>query len=221
MLPNVADILPNSLPSLHKLAIDAAMPAGLLGGILAAAGPGLHTLHITHGRTATAAMRLLEESAYVWAPALRSLSLHWGRAYYGYGAQPVDLDSPRCAIDALARLPALESLALHVHTREPDELVVRLLALAEAGGLSPSLATLHLDGREWTAGAVLLLLLWLKRETKKALEGEGAGVLWEVKGLTSEHMHDSMKQITETHLFQLAQARKLIRKARAAAPGVV
>ena len=167
-----ANLLPNSLLSFRKLYIGASMPAGLLGGIFAAAGPGLTAINIDNGQTVPTAMRLLEENDYVWAPALQSPSLYWKGVYGGDGTQLVDPDTPLHAVDALARLPALNSLV--VNAIEPDELLVRLLALAEGGGL-PSLATVNLQN--WrsvlTEGALLLLLLWLKREAKKALRGEG------------------------------------------------
>jgi hypothetical protein len=54
---------------------------------------------------------------------------------------------------------------------------------------------------------VLLLLLWLKREAKKALQGEGGGALWDVKELLLREMDPCMKQIIETHLAQLKEAR--------------
>lgn len=88
------------------------------------------------------------------------------------GAQPLDADTALHAIDALARLPALTSLVLQ--PCELDETVVRLLALAEGGGLQ-RLAKLQIWNFQpgWTVGAMLLLLLWLKREAKKALQDEG------------------------------------------------
>ena len=212
-----AKLLPNSLPP-RKLEIDANMSAGLVGAIFAAAGPGLPDMGILYGGTVKAAMRLLEENDYAWAPTLRSLKLGWKREYWDYSAQPLDPDLH--ALDALARLPALKSLALD--PGEPDELVVRLLAVAEGGGLQ-SLDTLEIDKYGWhpSEGGVLLLLLWLKREAKKALRGEGEGALWDVRGLLRRDMNPSLKQITETHLAQLKEARTQIRKARAVGAVVV
>ena len=68
---------------------------------------------------------------------------------------------------------------------------------------------------------MLLLLLWLKREAKKALRGEGGRALWDVRGLHLDQVHASMKQIIETHLAQLEEARTQIHKARAAGGRVV
>ena len=112
--------------------------------------------------------------------------------------------------------PALKSLVLH--PREADEMVVRLLALAESGGLQ-NLATLEIFDYQpgLTQGAALLWLLWLKREAKKALQGKGQAALWDVKGLYLEHLPTSMQQIAETQLVQLSEARTQIRKARAGA----
>ena len=59
------------------------------------------------------------------------------------GRQPPGSDTPRPVVDALARLPALESLSLA--PIEAEEMLVRPLALAEGGGLR-SLATLYLSG---------------------------------------------------------------------------
>ena len=213
------NLLPNSLPSLRTLSTSSALSAGLLGAIFAAAGPCLTDISITNGQAVKTALRLLEENDCAWAPTLQSLLLYWQEEqeeYEGDGELPLDLDTPRHVVKALARLPALRSLELF--PREPDELVVRLLALAEGGGLQ-SLATLMVDdecGPALTAGAVLLLLLWLKREAKKALEGEGKGALWDVKVMASllDDMHPSIKQITETHLSQLKEAHTQISKAR-------
>lgn len=204
-----ADLLPNSLPALHSLSIDVLMPAGLLGGIFAAAGPNLSSLSITHGQTVSTALRLLEENDYPWLSSLKTLSLLWKGAHGDIDALPVDPDRPVQAIEALTRLPALKSLTLEL--REPDEIMVRLLVLAEGGGLQ-SLSKLDLYSHRpgITEGAVLLMLLWLKRETKKALLGEG-GVMWDVDGLHDHQIHDSMKQITETHLAQLKEARSRVR----------
>jgi hypothetical protein len=215
-----ANLLPNSLPSLRKLSIDLPMSSGLLGGIFAAAGLSLTTISITNGETIPIAMRLLGETDYVWAPALQPLNLYWECARVGGGAQPLDPDTPLLAIDALAHLPALKSLVLRA--REPDELLVRLLALAEADGL-PNLATLYLQGwgQSFTGGAMLLLLLWLKREAKKALQGEEEAALWNVPRLYPDQKHITLKQIIETHLTQLKEARMQIRKARAAGGAVV
>ena len=94
-----AKLLPNSLPSLRTLNIDAPMSADFLGGILGAAGPGLTIIRIEYGQTVPIAMRLLEENDYVWASALQSLTLRW-KQYGGDG----DLDTPLHAIDALACL---------------------------------------------------------------------------------------------------------------------
>ena len=60
-----------------------------------------------------------------------------------------------------------------------------------------------------TPGAALLLLLWLKREAKKALQGEGKGLLWDVQG--------SFEQMIKAEFSQLKQARSQIRKARTGA----
>ena len=209
--------LPNSLPSLHKLSIDVPMSAGLLGGIFAAAGPGLTTISIINRQTAQIALRLLAENDYAWAPALQSHSLHWEWEYGVEATQPWDSQMPlrAGAVEVFARLPALKSLCLT--PRNPDELVVCLLALAEAGGL-PNLATLEIRAY-WpslTAGAVLLLLLWLKREAKKALQGDGEAAKWDVQGLRPDGKHTALKQITETHLTRLEEARTHIHKARAA-----
>ena len=122
--------------------------------------------------------------------------------------------------------------------REHDELVVRLLALAEGGGLQ-SLTMLEFDSnlpagelqilatlgfQNWqsglTQGPMLLLLLWLKRQAKKALQADGEGVLWDVQGLRLNHMNPSMMQIADTALAQMKDARSQIRKARGGAGGV-
>lgn len=208
-----AELLPNSLPSLHSLSANTAIPAGLLGSIFAAAGPGLTQISIEDGRTLPTAMRLLKENEHVWAPSLQSLWLRWARMQRDYGAQLSGPDTPRQVAETLSRLPAL--MSLYLAPQEADEMLVRLLALAERGGLQ-SLTTV----RGWTYGppppdgAVLLLLLWLKREAKKALPGE-EGALWNVERLHSyEEMHPFMQQITETILEQLKEARKQICKAR-------
>ena len=163
------------------------------------------------------ALRLLEENDYAWAPTLQSLLLYWQEGQEEYeddGEPPLDLDTPRHVVTALARLPALRSLFLVPY--EPDEMLVRLLALAKGGGLQ-SLATLDMQryGPVPTVGTVLLLLLWLKREAKKALQGEGEGCLWDVRGRPLDEKHASMEQITETHLLQLKEARTQIHKTRA------
>lgn len=118
-------------------------------------------------------------------------------------------DAPQHAASALARLPALKSLTLEPW--EHDELLVRLLVVAEGGGL-PCLKTLHLlnpYNMVLSEGAALLLLLWLKGEAKKALQGEGPGVMRQVTGLNMSGMHDSMKKITPHHLAGFKQARTL------------
>lgn len=109
-------------------------------------------------------------------------------------------------VGALARLPALNELTCP----GSDELVVRLLEMAEEGRL-PKLTKLTLEGEQWepeeesedeeddedddssddekerficpegfSLGALALLLLWLKREAKKASDGDESAMLWEL-----------------------------------------
>ena len=53
------------------------------------------------------------------------------------------------------------------------------------------------------------------------MRGEGKGFLWDVRGLFYWRMNPFMKQITETHLAQLKEARTQIRKVSAGAMVVV
>lgn len=79
---------------------------------------------------------------------------------------------------AIARLPSLAELA--IDCPHYDELIVRLLVLAENGGLS-DLEVLGFCsttlGSTVTAAAVILLLMWVKSEATKVLRGQEPGAL--------------------------------------------
>lgn len=75
-------------------------------------------------------------------------------------------------------LQIVSSSPLLLNAPASDEVLVRLMVLAEGGGL-PMLSTATLWG-DVSDGAVLFLLLWLKRQTTWALRGQGAVALWDV-----------------------------------------
>ncbi len=170
-------IQPNALPNLSTLCIEAEAPPALVAGLLGAAGAQLTKIETkSYDRiTEAAVLGLILEEDYPWLAGLHSLTLH----------RALTAETPTQIVAALTRLPALEALA--VACLQYDELFVRLLVHAENGGASalPAFKLLPaLNG--WghlSAGAHLLLLLWLKREAKKAVQGQGqgAGVKWEVQ----------------------------------------
>jgi hypothetical protein len=202
------DFLPNSLPSLKRLFIDFPTSSELIAGLLSAAGAQLTTLEIKSSSTAPAVVRLIAEQDYPWLPSLQSLSLRW----YGVAQMhPWVADMPRQVAMALPRLPALSVLT--AACSHYDELFVRLMAMAEGSGI-PRLPTLQLlssrgiSSDDLSCGARLLLLLWLKREAKKAVEGQGQGqgVKWEVQGLAPTYASSYTDQITKGCLGQINAA---------------
>jgi hypothetical protein len=138
------------------------------------------------------AVRLMAEEGYPWLPTLTELWLEW----FVYltdiigleganGNMEWDADTPEQTAMALAHLPTLQTLQLRCPS--PDELVVRVMALAEGGGL-PRLTKLDIGPRvngppsKITAGAAFLLLLWLEQTA-----GPGQGMMrrqWDVQDLS-------------------------------------
>jgi hypothetical protein len=207
---NAFDTVSGSLPSLRSLCVNTAAPPTLLPGLFAAAGPNLTTLKLDVGVAAAVGVELLAEEDYPWLPPLQGLSVKWAQPQRAdVGASWEEYDNAELLVAALARLPALKTLS--VEAPEYDELLVRLLAAAEMGAL-PSLTTLKLTGDPHgsatiTNGALLLLLLWLKREAKKALAGQAPAALWDVRGLPLSDMPDAIKRATDNCLAQLGKAR--------------
>jgi hypothetical protein len=149
-------------------------------------------------------LRLVVEQDYPWLTGLKSLSLRW---YSWNAAQAWAAGTPAQIITALTRLPALDALALLCP--QFDELFVRLLVHAENGGASalPTLTLLSPRSGSWgylSVGAHLLLLLWLKREAKKAVQGQGPGVKWELQGLDTNKLY--MKRVTKKCIAQVKAA---------------
>ena len=209
------DALPNSLPRLRSIRVDAAAPHALLAGLFTAVGANLSTLHLHTGVAATAAMRLVAQQDYPWLSTLRELSLKWKTQGGGWGVvEPGpqwEADTAEHTAAALGRLSSLKMLTLE--PRAYDELVVRLLVLGESGGLPnlEAIQLLALHATTITNGAVLLLLMWLKREAVKALEGgQGPAVMWDVRGLPFADMHASVTQICNSTCSQLVAARKRV-----------
>jgi hypothetical protein len=217
---------PLSLPCLTHLYISDPGEHCVIAGLLSAAGPQLTTISINSGyRVTTDAVSLMAEQNYPWLPALRVLELDkCGISSF--------CDSPAFAqlVAALSRLPALKKLTCPFF----DELIVRLLALAEGGGL-PSLTHLILGDRDsyhvdenmyeddddfrvfsgelvtrpgLTVGALALLLLWLKREAKKAVDGTGPAAVWEVRGLIGMTLPTFAENMASHCLNQLKKARE-------------
>lgn len=203
------DLMPNALPGLRSLHVHADVPNALVAGLFAAAGPGLSEIELDVGVAATAGVRLIGEQDYAWMPSLRRLSLKWTNTVNAGGAGAWEDDTAPNTAAALARLPALKTLK--ITPQAYDELLVRILVLAEGGGL-PSLSKLHLGDNRFAAaltdGAILLLLLWVKREMKKAVEGQAPAVTWEVEGLLEREMHDSVKKATQDCFAQIREARR-------------
>lgn len=142
-----------------------------MAGLLGAAGPKLAQLEISKG-AAVAAVRLMAGQAYPWLPAVKELSLVGFIDQYGRLAQGWGPDMPALIGSALTQLPALESLKLGCPS---DEVLLRLLALADSGDGLPKLSRVAIDGdlTRVSDGAILLLLLWLKRNLKQAVQEEG------------------------------------------------
>lgn len=204
------DIIPHSLPNLRSLHIGFQAYTAILAALFAAAGPTLTTLKIETGASSRAAVHLLARYGYPWLDSLTDFSVEWPPGYqqpaFAWGP-----DTPQHLAAALARLPALKTLAVTCPAYE--ELVVRLLALAESGGLA-QLTTLNLRSYNYCGdvstsmshGARALLLLWLKREAKKALMGEEPAAVWNVWGLMDSKMPEYMKQVTVNALAQIKEA---------------
>lgn len=204
-------VVPNSLPSLRSLRISNSVPHALLDALFTAAGSGLTDITITVGLGSSAAVQLMAEQDYLWMPSLQRLSLKWKKLKAGDIGIAWEDDTARNTAAALAHLPALKQVKLEAP--EYDELVVRLLVLAEGGGLR-SLTTLTLvdyglgPTTTLSNGALLLLLLWLKREVKKAVEGQEAAVTWEVEGLPFEEMQYAVGETARNCFAQIREARR-------------
>lgn len=206
------DIIANSLPSLRSLHIGFQAYNAILGALFAAAGPQLTALKIETGASSRTAVHLLATNGYALLASLDSISVEWPPGYqqpaFAWGP-----DTLQQLTAALARLPSLKTLA--VESPAYEELVVRLMALAECGGLA-QLTTLNLRSygyygtgfNSMSHGVRALLLLWLKREVKKALMGEERGAVWNVTWLMNGKLPEYMKEVTMTALAQIKEARK-------------
>jgi hypothetical protein len=195
-----ATLLPNSLPSLRSLCIKCKIAGGTLAGLLSAAGPSLSTIEMTQSSVVGEALGLMAAQDYRWLPALEALTLM--SSSFAYPSMPREL------ITALARAPALKTLALRLH--KYDEVVVRMLAVVEGGGL-PQLTKLTLDAWHGVVshGTRLLLALWLKQNVKEAAEGRGRAVSWVVDGIDYQYGKGTdVRKAVKGCLLQVEEARK-------------
>lgn len=169
-----SNIIPDSLPALRTLRINLPLADDVITCLLGAAGAQLGALRIEDGPVAITTARLVADNDYPWLPALKTLSLPKVVEPQGTFAQRI--------MTALSRLPALRTLEIALSSS--DEMLVRLLALADTGGL-PNLAQLRNDSPfdQLSDGAILLLLMWLKREVKKARQGQPSAALWDLTDL--------------------------------------
>ena len=191
----------------------------MLAALLVAAGATLTKLCACQLWVTGDVLELMAEHNYSWASSLEELEC-W--TFEG--------DAVTLLASTLPRLPALR--ALNPHCFEYDEMIVRLLVLAEESGL-PNLRTLVLDGvdewiheydedlaeeldyvdtRRMSSGALLLLALWLKPETKKGLRGQASAHLWDVQGLVQEHFPRAALETAVECLAQVKEAHACIGK---------
>ena len=196
--------LPNALPSLGLLRVEVPVPNALLAGLLGAAGPHLATLDITGWVAAEEATRLLAVENYPWLPSLRTLSLQFAGNWWGV---PPGVPEPLTTV--MSRLPAVRSLTLA--SGAYDELLVRLLAVVDSGTLPqpPKLNLLPMSNHvdcNISNGARLLLLLWLKEEAKKAVDGQAPAVKWEINGLVRVRTLQHIREVTTNCLKQIKEA---------------
>jgi hypothetical protein len=177
-LDGAALLLPHSLPSLRELRFECNATAAAIASLLGAAGPRLSRL-VCSSATTTDAVAAMAVRDFPWLPSLESLDLYWPSQSSAGESPPWRQESGEQLVLALSRMPALNRLA--PLGGEYDEIVVRLLALAEGGGL-PQLVTLDLpwDSSLMSHGAQLLVAVWLKRQAKQAVEGAEGAVLWEI-----------------------------------------
>ncbi len=237
--PTIAGIVfpPDSLPDLQHLYIGVPIEQGVLAGLFGAAGPKLTAIELddihadSADSVAVQGLSLLAENDYPWLAALQKLYLNAEFSSSCWGARECQQ-----IVATAARLPALKEL----HCPAFDGVVVGLLALAENGGLL-NLTELALgqrpdDGHDeeneheddyfpppvfpppvvsarlgLSVGALALLLLWLKREAKKEAEGQGPGVVWDVRGLHGMNIPVSAKAMVSHCVAQLEEARARVR----------
>lgn len=155
------------MPCLRHLRITYTRTSNaIIAGLLGAAGPNLRTLDIPEFSGGLTAAQFIVAEDYPWLSSLQTLF--------------VDSDNPQMLATVLGRLPSLNSL--QVASLSHDELLVHLMAAADSGTLLQSLdlELQHVRGEcNVNNGARLLLVLWLKGESKKAMAGQAA-VKWKV-----------------------------------------
>lgn len=196
------DLLPNSLPNLRSLRIACRGGRAFVANLFEAVGTKLSLLMVSDSCATTEAVALLAQHDYPWLPSLRDLSLQWRRHLPGWNAS-----CPQHVVLTLARIPAIKLVVLECPVF--DEIVVRLLALAEGGALSKTMdVRLERDHGYYGNGARLLLALWLKREMKKALEGRGDATVWRVSGISDKYY--SCEEAMEKCMTTIEEARKCL-----------
>jgi hypothetical protein len=201
-------LLPNSLPRLRRMSVCFSFTDETLAALLAAAGPRLTELTICFPPTTAAAVRLMASRDFPWMPSLRKLELAWSDSNCKFEVPGWTDDSAALVVSLLARTPGLRKL--HLQPPALDELLVRLLALIEGGGLPclRELDVLPYGEARLSPGALLLLLLWRKRAARKAGEGQepGPGAALELKGLPFRSTPPLLSEVTKQCLAQIKAA---------------
>lgn len=111
---------PNALPNLCCLRIDGDLPKAVIAALLCAAGTTFTTLIASQPWITDIVLELMAEHNYSWAASLEELQ-----------CSAFDSDTATRLASTLPRLSALRTLNLHCF--EFDEVIVRLLVLAEEG----------------------------------------------------------------------------------------
>lgn len=156
--------------------------------------------------TAIRNTRLLAAENYPWLPTLETLYLKFTEDY-DFGWVPADV--PQHLATAVGRLPAVGTLTLAAGAY--DELLVRPLATVDSGALPQSLKLellpMSTHGEcNFSNGARLLLLLWLKEEAAKAVEGQAPAVKWEIRGLDRGRAPQYISEVTTKCLKEVKAA---------------
>lgn len=200
-----SDLLPGSLPAHRTLCVSYPLADDVMACLLGAAGANLSALRIDNGPVAITTARLIAENDYCWRPALKGLSLQLISDFQGNYAQGWGADTPERFATALSRLSALHQLEIPLSLSE--ELLVRVLVLADSGGL-PNLTELRCSSIcfQLSDGAVLFLLMWQKRKVKEAVKGQPSAALWELWRLTRCIMPESFSVLAD----QIKEAQEVL-----------